>query len=114
MIHLEDAQSRMRIPIGECVESGAYQNILPHSASHSLSQFVLGEMTANRSEEAQHPLRTIFSSGVTDFIRVRSKNLQRQRIFEDQRRINKLMRCTQDSNGNCRTAGPVVPHSFPA
>src|SRR5215831_6703938 len=91
----------------------AHQNILSHSARNSLSQFVLGETAANSSEEAQHPLRwAIFSSGVTDFIRIRSKNLLRQRIFEVQGQINKLMRCTKDSNSNCRTAGPVVLHFF--
>ena len=53
MIHLEHPQARVRVAVGEGIESGAQDNVLHHAMRDGAGQFVLGIAAARRHEGAE-------------------------------------------------------------
>jgi len=94
MIELEDTHVRERIAIGESIETGAEQHVLPDALRDSLAQLVLGKPAADRQRRTQklappRPISRICFERVGEFFR---QDPNGERIFEDKRPILQLMR----------------------
>ncbi len=127
MIDLEygDALGRERIAIGEGIEPGAEHHDMPRAGAHGLGDPVLGQAAPRRDEGAQGGAAGRI--GATDLVAgdrrtaIAADDGQRQRILEDQRPIQKLVRGPPDGRaigGGARlssiTASAPSPHARPA
>src|SRR5205807_9437409 len=96
MVDLEHAQSGERVPIGEGVESGAEDHVLPDAARVCLAQFVLRETASRReggAKERSERRAVEFARIVAQMARhLRIDDGHGQRIVEHHRLVENLMR----------------------
>ena len=88
MVHLEHSQSRERIAIGERIEARAEDDVLPHAAPVRLAELILGKPTPRGEGRAKKGIerRLVAERGVP------VDDGERERIIEDDRLVEKLMR----------------------
>ena len=114
IVHLEHAQRRVRVAIGERVQAGAEDDILPHAAGDGVRELVLDQPAARRDER---PQRAVPSSRVEDAgiggqggVLVGADDPERQRIGKHLRLVEQLMRRPPKRHALRRPAGRVRLH----
>ena len=95
MIDFEHAQAFAHRAIGESVEACTQKHILADAARHGFGQAILGE-AAPRGDESAQPVGRGHGADVAALaqlgFRFLTDDLERQRIVEDRRAVDKLMR----------------------
>ena len=88
----------MRIAVGEGIEPGAEDHILPHAVPNGLREFVLGIAAARRHERPERTGESMVLLWVRSqlFGSVCSYNPQRQWIVEHPGLVKKLVRGSSD------------------
>lgn len=112
MIHLEDVQpaGSERIAVGKRIQSGAQHHVLANAAFEGLGKLILGVPAAYREERAQRSREGLL--GIGWLFRFAARNRHGQRIFEDPRLVDKLMRRTPHGDTLRGPAGLSAPHNF--
>ena len=101
MVDLKHPKLSMRIAVGEGIEAGAEDNVLPHAALDGLRQLVFcvaAPCHHKRTKGASNRVIAFFRTGAQLLGRFRSDNRHSQRIVEHFRLVKKLVGGAAESN----------------
>lgn len=101
MVHFIDAESFIRIPVGEGVQSGTQQNVLRYAVRDAEGERIFSVTGSGNKKSPQGPGRIAF--GRPHLVDVASQNADRERIAEYDRIIDRLVRRSTKSNAQRRS-----------
>jgi hypothetical protein len=101
MIDFEHSQAWVRVAVGVGIESSAENNVLADSPRYCVGEQVFGVTAAGHEERPEGDrmrsrlIRRIAAGSAVEFLRVRTKNSDRQRVLKDERTdVEELVRGT--------------------